>query len=210
MTKLLYATGNEGKAREVKKYLAGLDLELLTLKDLQIDAESSETGHTLEENALEKLAFYQKLAPGYFVMADDTGLEIDALGRKPGIYVRRWKDGVTKLSDEEAVNYCLELMKDVPAEKRTARFRTVIALGFPDGIKPKLFESVLEGEILTEIDTTVPYTPGVPFNRIFYVPQWQMTLGNIHVVDPAILEKYQTHRARAVIKAVEYLKNLKS
>lgn len=207
--KLLYATSNEGKAREVRRYLEGLNIELVTLKDLKIDSESPETGETLEENAVEKLNFYRKLVPDLLIMADDTGLEIEALGGKPGVHVRRWKNGVTKLSDEEALEYCLQLMQTVPAGKRQGKFRTVIAIGFPQGGETRLFSGQLNGEILTEIDASVPVTSGVPFNRVFYVPEWQMTLGHIHGIDQSQLSKYLTHRAKAVLQAVEYLKNLK-
>lgn len=205
MIKILYATKNHGKALEVKKYFRDLTIELVTLSDLGIEEESPETGSTLQENALQKLRFYQKLAPDYVIMSDDTGLEIDAMGGRPGVHSRRPKDGITKMTDEQAIDYILEEMKDVPKEKRLAQFHCVIALGFPHSSKVEIFDGELKGEILEKIDESTPTIDGIPYIRIFYVPEWGMTLGHLHNLDPKELEKYQSHRNKAVTKVKQFL-----
>ena len=125
MKKVIFATGNEGKMKEIREILGDLDIELLSLKDAGIHADIVEDGKTFEENALIKARAVSKEAPGAIVMADDSGLEVDYLHKKPGIYSARFIG--------EDISYdiknlaILDLLAGVPKEKRTARFGCSIA-----------------------------------------------------------------------------------
>jgi XTP/dITP diphosphohydrolase len=154
------------------------------------------------------------------ILADDTGIEIDALGGEPGIHARRWKDGKTRMSDQEVIKYCLVRMKGIPWEKRTAQFRTVIAIGIPiskgqalrtQGLalpneEIELFDGVLRGLIL---EKPAPLRiEGFPFESLFYIPKWKMVLGEAHQLPVERKRRYLTHRERAVEKALLRIQSL--
>lgn len=119
---LLYATTNPGKVVEIRKHLAGHGITILSPQDLQININVPETGKSLEENAILKAKAYGKLAGGRLVMTDDTGIEIAALNGEPGIRVRYWKDGKTRMGDEEIIKYALQKLHGVPVNQRQAEF----------------------------------------------------------------------------------------
>ena len=194
---LLYATSNPGKLDEVGNFL-GDAWKMESPKDLGLEIDVEESGETLEENALLKARAFHEAAPDVIVMADDTGLEIDALGGEPGVKVRRWKDGKTGISDDEIVDYCLERMKGVPEGERGAQFRTVIALILPDGTE-QLFAGSLRGEIVSSAEGT--RVPGFPFRSLLYLPDTGKMLGE----DPP--PDFKTHREQAVQKAVDWLRD---
>ena len=139
---LLYATTNPGKLMEVSKHLGPHGIVLVSPTQVGMAIEVEETGQTLEENAVLKVKAYLERVPNLVVMADDTGVEIDALGGDPGIHVRRWRDKQTPLSDQGVIDYCMERMRGVPTGQRGAQFRTVIAIGVPGGAI-ELFDGVL-------------------------------------------------------------------
>ena len=141
--KLLVATNNRGKLREYAELLKGISFELTTLSEQGITEEVEETGSSLQQNAIHKATAYAKLS-GLTTMADDSGLEVDALGGEPGPLSRRYAGD--NVSDKERNDYLLAKLRDVPWEKRTARFRAVIAIASPDG-KVKTTEGVCEGII---------------------------------------------------------------
>ena len=126
--KLLVATGNPGKMREVSHILEGLPFRVLSLQDLGVSMTVEETGVTFAENALLKAKAYCASA-GMLTMADDSGLVVDALNGRPGVLSARY--GGEELSDPERVELLLKEMEDVPWANRTARFRCVIALAWP-------------------------------------------------------------------------------
>ncbi len=196
---ILYATTNPGKLGEVKKYL-GSEITVVSPRERGLDIEVDETADTLEENALLKARAFHQASPSDLVMGDDTGLEIDALGGEPGVHVRRWKDGQTRLSDEEIIEYCLERLKGVPPGQRGAQFRTVIALVTPEG-EEHTFDGILRGEMVTEpLDLRIE---GFPFRGLFYVTEANCYLGELEdKPDTNVL----THRQRAVRNTVDWLK----
>lgn len=204
---ILYATTNPGKAMEVRKYLAPYRLPVVTPEQLGITRVVEETGHTLEDNAILKAQAYGAHAPHLVVMADDTGVEIDALHGEPGIHVRRWKDHHTPLSDQEIVDYCLARMHGVPPAQRGAQFRTVVAVLLPGGTC-ELFDGILRGSIATR-PGPLQY-PGLPFEALFYVPAWGKLLGEVHALSMADKQRlgYLTHREQAVHKALRRLQEL--
>ena len=134
MKKIIFATGNEGKMKEIREILSGLDAEVLSLRDAGIQAEIVEDGNTFEENAVIKAKAICSLT-GEIVLADDSGLEIDYLNREPGIYSARYMGEDTSYKIKNAS--LIERLEGVPDERRTARFVCAIAAAFPDGtVKP--------------------------------------------------------------------------
>ena len=131
MTKIIFATGNAGKMREIRDIMADLDVELLSMKEAGIKLDIVEDGKTFEENALIKARAVSKEAPGAIVMADDSGLEVDYLHKKPGIYSARFiGEDISYDIKNQAI---LDLLAGVPKEERTARFVCSIAAVLPDG-----------------------------------------------------------------------------
>lgn len=198
MTKIIYATTNPGKFKEVAKIFKHHNVNIYSPKDLGIELDVDETGSTLEENALLKAESYEKYFTDDIIVADDTGIEIKALKGEPGIKVRRWKG--YKMDDEEIISYCLDRMKDVPEGQRDAQFRTVLAVLAPRH-DVTYFEGILKGEIL--LSPKSEREPGMPFWPIFYIPKLEMTLGEFHHMPLAFQLLHPTHREIAVSKFVK-------
>ena len=165
MTKIIFATGNEGKMREIRDIMADLDVELLSMKEAGIKLDIVEDGKTFEENALIKAGAVAKEAPGAIVMADDSGLEVDYLHKKPGIYSARFIGEV--ISYDIKNQAILDRLKGVPKEKRTARFVCAIAAAMPNG------------DVLVTRETIEGYigekpagSNGFGYDPIFYVDEF--------------------------------------
>lgn len=197
MTKLLIATHNAGKKAEYAALLQGLGLELVTLSELGIALTIAETGETFAQNAILKAKGYAA-ATGLLTLADDSGLEVDALGGAPGVYTARY--GGEGLSDEERYRLLLENMQGVSDEQRTARFRCVIALAWPDG-RIELAEGSCEGRIAHQPRGQ----HGFGYDPIFYLPEFGCTMAEL----PAEVKNRLSHRARAAAVAREILKRAK-
>lgn len=194
--KLLIATTNQGKIREYKHLLEHAPFELVMVEDLHIAKEPEETGSTLEENAILKAKFYFQKS-GILTLADDGGLEIDALQGQPGVRSRRWPGYAG--TDEELVQYAMEKMKEVPLQKRTARFRAVIAIT-NDAQDVKTFKGVQEGIIATK--PYYPIIPGYPYRSIFCDKAGQI-LSEVSIEDTP-----HAHRKEAFHKALPFLLEL--
>lgn len=205
MKQLLYATNNPGKVVEISRLLNFNGIEVVSPKDLGINLDIPETGNSLEENAMLKAKGFLKVAGDRYVLSDDTGLEIDALGGEPNIHVRRWKDGITRMTDQEIIDYCLERMKDIPKEKRGAQFRTVLVLAHPNG-KLETFDGTLRGIILEK--PSEKRVEGFPFESLFFVPEWNMLLGEARDIDTDKKGEKLNHRERALKNAVPRIKEL--
>src|SRR5829696_982372 len=154
MPTVLIATTNPGKLREYKKLFADVpDAQVVSPNDIEVWAEVAETGETLEENALLKARGLYGAMPdalrdeGVWVLGDDSGLEVDAMGGAPGVYSNRWA-GPNTTADERN-RLLLERLEGVPDEERTARFRCVIALIAPD-VREHIVEGAVEGCIAHE------------------------------------------------------------
>lgn len=207
MRKLLYATNNPGKFAEVSKFLKHQHINTLSPKDLDLNLEPEETGNTLEENARLKCQAFINAAnnPNIIVMADDTGVEIDALGGEPGIHVRRWKG--YRMEDEEIIQHCIKKMKNVSDGERGAQFRTVIAIGSTT-INIQTFNGILRGEIVAK--PVKLRMEGFPFESVFYILEYEKMLGDIHQMTSEEKEHlgFHSHRERAVINALPTIKQL--
>lgn len=130
MKKIIFATGNADKMKEIREILSDLDAEILSMKEAGIQADIVEDGKTFEENAVIKATAISKLT-GEIVLADDSGLEIDWLGGEPGIYSARYMGHETSYREKNA--NLISRLDGVPKEKRTARFVCAIAAALPDG-----------------------------------------------------------------------------
>ena len=191
--KLLLATNNRAKVREYQSLLGGLPYELVTLAEQGISTIVDEVGESLEENARIKATGYA--AEGKLVaLADDSGLEVDALGGKPGCLSARYAgEGA---SDADRLNYLLSRLKDVPWEKRTARFRSVIAIATL-GEEVKLCCGECRGLI-----TFAPRgEEGFGYDPIFYLPELDKTMAEL----PLASKNRISHRGQAARKACQVL-----
>jgi XTP/dITP diphosphohydrolase len=182
---LLIATHNKGKKSEYAALLQGLELELTTLAELGIAHDVEENGATYQENALLKARAYAQLS-GLLTLADDSGLEVDALDGAPGVRTARYA-GVGA-SDRDRYALLLRNLEGVPDAQRTARFRCVIALAWPEG-RTEVVEGTCEGYI-----THAPKGDrGFGYDPVFYVPECGCTMAEL----PAEVKNLISHRARA-------------
>ena len=153
---VILSTRNPSKAEQIKAVFAGVPISVLTLSEAGIEGEAVEDGTTLEENAMKKAFFAHR--PGEWSMADDTGLFIDALDGKPGVYAARWA-GETATTDE-ITNYTLKQMEGVA--DRSATFKTVVAMVSPEG-EQLFFSGEVMGKLLdaprTRPQPKMPYSP---------------------------------------------------
>lgn len=188
--KLLIGTSNPGKAAELARYLEPLGFELLTLSDLNLKP-VEETGESFEDNAIIKARAYA-LASGLPTLADDAGLEVDALGGAPGVRTHRWLG--EDVSDLKLFFAVLDRMGDVRPPKRTARLRVVLALARPDGTVVTVSRSA-EGAIVEADEARADkIVPGYPFKSILRLE------ANGKLYCDLTEEEHDTynHRARAI------------
>lgn len=193
---LVIATHNTAKFAELKSLLAASGFTLLSLTDLGISHDVEETGTTFKENATLKAAAYAKLT-GYMTLADDSGLEIDALNGEPGIYSKRYAG--EHATDDQKRTFILDKLVDVPQHKRTARFVSVVAIAQSEG-NVKTFAGAMEGVITCE--PRGPHIPEFPYCSVFLVPQEGKTITELVAAGKACAK---SHRAIAVKKALASL-----
>ena len=148
MKKLIFATGNQGKLKEIREIMADLDVEVLSMKEAGVQTEIEENGTTFEENAVIKARDVGKLT-GELTLADDSGLEIDYLNKEPGVYSARYMGEDTSYHVKNAS--LVKRLEGVPMEQRTARFVCVIAAVFPDG-RVETARGTIEAVSYTHLD----------------------------------------------------------
>jgi XTP/dITP diphosphohydrolase len=196
MSQLLLATNNQGKVREYQSLLQGVRYELVTPSRLNIKIEVEETGNSFAENARLKAMAFAK-ASGLLTLADDSGLEVDALNGEPGVRSHRYAgDGAT---DSELVNYLINRLKDVPEKKRTAHFCCVIAIVWPDN-RVKFCEGRCDGIIVSGPRGK----EGFGYDPIFYFPELGKTMAEL----PLDIKNRISHRALAAREALKVLNSL--
>lgn len=196
MPKLLLATNNEGKVREYKSLLRGIPFELVTPAEVGITTEVVEVGGSLEENARLKATVLSRESQ-LLALADDSGLEVDALGGEPGRLSARYAgEGA---SDRDRVSYLLAKLEGVPREKRTAHFKCVIAIATPDG-DVELCSGECQGLIAFE----PAGEGGFGYDPIFYLPEMGKTMAEL---SPETKNRI-SHRGKAAREARELLKRL--
>ena len=166
--KLILATSNKDKAREIAEILSDTPFVVTTMKEEGYDPDIVEDGKTFEEYALKKARAVHELASGAYVMADDSGLCIDALDGAPGIYSARFCGEDSTYPEKFAKIF--EMLKDVPEEQRTAKFVCSIAVVRPDGS-----EFTVRGEVCGVLHEKPMGDGGFGYDPIFYVPEFGMT-----------------------------------
>tara|TARA_Y100000590_G_C15336840_1_gene869901 strand:- start:21 stop:647 length:627 start_codon:yes stop_codon:yes gene_type:complete len=185
--KLILATHNKNKCLEMMGILSNMNIELLSLHEFPEIGEIIEDGATLEENALIKARTVHKLTK-LPALADDTGLEVDALGGDPGVFSARYSGENASYSDN--VNKLLKEMENVPNDKRMAKFRTVMA--FVEGEMELIVEDCVKG-IITNVMKGID---GFGYDPVFYVPEMNKTYAEM-----SMKEKNQiSHRGKALMK----------
>ena len=194
--RLLLATNNPGKVRELRRLLDGCGFELVTPADLGLAIEPAESGSTYAENAVLKARTFATAA-GCLALADDSGLEVDALGGAPGIHSARF--GGPGLDDAGRVHYLLQKLGDTPHDRRTARFRAVVALASPEGTLG-VFDGSQEGRI-----ATAPRGErGFGYDPVF-VGEGGRTNGELDEQEKDAV----SHRGQAARAAAAYLRDLR-
>ena len=183
--KVILASKNQHKLTELSTILSQLGFEIALESEYGLDIDVEETGTTFEENSFLKADAVMK-ASGLPVLADDSGLMVDALDGAPGVYSARYGH---KASDKERTAYLLENMKDVPKERRGAKFVCVITCLFPDGRK-----IVARGECPGVIARAPHGENGFGYDPIFYLPELGMTYAEL----PSEQKNAISHRARAL------------
>jgi XTP/dITP diphosphohydrolase len=195
MKTIVLATGNADKATEIKAMLGG-SYDVVTMKSLGLDPDIVEDGETYEANALIKVhAIADELSPkGYIVMADDSGLSVDALDGAPGLYSARYAgEDVTYLDNNKKL---LDAMKDVPDDKRTATFVCAVAIIFPDGR-----EWTGRGEVHGTISRDFRGEGGFGYDPLFIVSE----VGKSYAEMSDAEKNHISHRYRAMSKAKKQL-----
>ena len=193
--KLLVATRNPGKLREFRQLLGDIPYKIISLQEAGIEEEVPETGSSFEENARLKAQAYRELS-GLITLADDSGLEVDALGGAPGVESARY--GGPGLSDEDRVTLLLENLNHVSWKDRSGRFRCAVAIA----------RSSEDVETVTdEVEGIIQYEPkgnnGFGYDPVFYLPG----LGKTSAELPMDLKNSISHRGKAARKAAAVLKS---
>lgn len=194
MKKIIVATQNRGKVKEIKEILGNLEIEVQTMGEAGIDIDIEENGTTFEENAIIKAEAISKLKDA-LVIADDSGLEIDCLNKEPGVYSARYlgKDTPYEIKNQ----MILDRLKDVPKEERTARFVCSMALA-EAGRKTVTTCGTIEGYI----GYTPEGTNGFGYDPIFFVEELGTSTANISAEEKNKI----SHRGKALKAMVEMIK----
>ena len=197
MTKLLLGTNNQAKVREYRSLLQGIPFKMTTLAEQGITTVVNEMGESLEENARLKAVALAEQSQ-LLTLADDSGLEVDALGGEPGRLSARYAgEGA---SDEDRIGYLLLRLKDVPWPERSARFRCVIAIAAPGGVV-----EVCSGECRGFMTFEPRGEEGFGYDPIFYLPELDKTMAEL----PLEMKNQISHRGQAARKARLVLERLR-
>ena len=201
---LLVATGNPGKLREYQGLLKDAPFRLVSLKDIGITEEVEESGHTFVENAWLKASGYARLS-GMLTLADDSGLEVDALGGDPGVRSARYGGDACR-SDGDRVALLLKNLDGVPWERRTARFRCVINVARPspdNGPQSKLLVSVV-GSVAGMVQYEPAGGDGFGYDPVVYLPSFDRTVAQLSLEEKNRI----SHRGCAAGRALAALARL--
>ena len=194
MKKIIFATSNEGKMREIRELLKDLDIELLSLKDAGLNPDIDENGTTFEENAIIKAKLIMELT-GEIVLADDSGIEVDYLDKAPGVYSARFLGEDTSYDIKN--KYIIDKLAAASGEERSARFVCVIACAMPD-VEIKTCRATIEGTIANDIVGD----KGFGYDPIFYVPEYKCTTAEMSME----LKNEISHRGKALKEMKEILR----
>ena len=194
MTKIIFATGNKDKMREIREILADCDVQIQSMKEAGINVDIVEDGKTFEDNAIIKAKAIAEHTDAR-VLADDSGLEIDYLNKEPGIYSARYMGEDTSYHIKNA--NLIKRLEGVPDEKRTARFVCAVAAAFPDG-RVETVRGTMEGRIGYEEKGE----NGFGYDPIFYLPEYGCTSAQL----PREEKNRISHRGKALRAIKEELR----
>ena len=194
METIIFATKNKGKIREINAILADMNVNVISMEDAGITIDVVEDGTTFEENSMKKAVQIMEVS-GKITLADDSGLEIDAMDKGPGVYSARFMGEDTPYP--ERFKAIFEKLDGVPEEKRTARFVSCIAAAFPDGRRLTTYDTV-EGIIGYEVKGE----NGFGYDPIFYVPDKGRYMAELSAEEKNPI----SHRGKALGKMKELLK----
>ena len=186
MARIIFATGNAGKMREIKEILNDIPYEVVSMKEAGVTADIVEDGTTFEENAVIKAKTIAELT-GEIAMADDSGLEVDYLDKAPGIYSARFLGEDTSYDIKN--KYLIDKLEGVEGEARSARFVCAIACVWPDGTS-KVCRATIEGQLAKE----PAGENGFGYDPIFYVPEFGKTTAQLSLEEKNKI----SHRAKAL------------
>jgi XTP/dITP diphosphohydrolase len=194
MLEIIIATKNLGKVKEIKDIFDNFNIKILPKKDFPQLPKIDEDGKTFQENALKKAGKISEYT-GKICLADDSGLEIDYLEGKPGIYSSRWGN-----NDEERINKVLNLLENVPENKRNAKFVCVLVLAFPDGRKYMVKE---------ECPGKISFIPrgkyGFGYDPIFLIPEYNQTFAELGDK----IKNQISHRGKALRRMIKIINEIR-
>ena len=193
MLEILIATNNLGKVKEIKDILSNPKIKILTMKDFPHLPKIEEDGKTYQENAFKKAGKISEYT-GKICLADDSGLEIDYLKGKPGIYSSRWGN-----SDKERINKVLKLLENVPINERNAKFVCAVVLVFPDG-KTYMVKEECKGSI----EFKPKGEHGFGYDPIFLVPEYNKTFAELGDK----IKNQISHRGKAMRRMIDIINEL--
>ncbi len=196
MKKLLVATKNTGKLKEYERALKDFPVQLVLLSDLHIVEDIEEDGETYKENSQKKALFFSKLS-GLPTLADDSGLEIDALHGQPGVRSKRWLGH--EATDEELVAHMEKIAKTIPKDNNGALYRAVVSFALPDG-RIWTDEATIRGVITQKSKEIV--IKGFPYDIFFYVPALKK------YYEKAMLSEEEHKQYNHRYKAIQKLKSI--
>lgn len=192
--RIIFATCNQGKMKEIREIMQDLDVEVVSLKDINLEVDIVEDGTTFEENAIIKAKTIMELT-GEMVMADDSGLEVDYLGKAPGVYSARYMGEDTPYTIKN--NQIIKELEGVEGTDRSARFVSVIACVFPDGTT-----ITTRGTIEGVIGYEEKGENGFGYDPIFWVPEYGCTTAELSLEEKNRI----SHRGKALSMMKEELK----
>lgn len=193
--KIIFATGNQGKMKEIRMVMEDLGMEILSMKEAGLDMDIEENGTTFGENALIKARAIAGRAKDAIVLADDSGLEVDYLNKEPGVHSSRYMGEDTSYNIKN--QHIMDLLEGVEDQQRSARFVCVIAAVFPDG-KEQVVRATIEGRIARESKGS----NGFGYDPIFYVPEFGCTTAELTLEQKNKI----SHRGKALEKMKEIIK----
>ena len=185
--RIVFATGNQDKMKEIRMILSDLGMPVYSMKEVGVEMDIVEDGTSFEENAEIKARAVARVLTDDIILADDSGLEIDYLDKAPGIYSARFAGEDTSYDVKNRI--FLDRLEGVPDEQRTARFVCAVAAVFPDG-SARTVRGTIEGRIAHEILGE----NGFGYDPIFYVPEYGCTTGEMSVE----LKNELSHRGKAL------------
>lgn len=192
--RIIFATKNNHKMKEIREILDGRGYEILSMSEAGVDIDVVEDGTTFEENALIKSRTIRDYVKDAIVLSDDSGLEVDYLDGKPGIFSARWLGDDTSYDVKNTM--LLNMMEGVPEEERTARFVCALAAAFPDGT-----DKVVRGTIEGIIGYESAGENGFGYDPIFFVPEYKCTTAEM----TSEQKNEISHRGKALRMIAEYL-----